>query len=144
MTMPVCKRGRNQLFSSVCLFLSCLLVMTISAVGQTLSAGRPANVPPEYVVTPFGYMHPSCVVHTRQGERVGQNMLHHADGTVENIPACQYPRYRAKGEVVEPAAGGLDALAAPKPPTISWDWVEDVTDFYSSNLGEQSSTWVVP
>src|SRR5882762_1921852 len=55
---------------------------------QNLSAGRPANVPAEYVVTPFGYMHPSCVVHVRQGERVGQNMLHRSDGTVENVPAC--------------------------------------------------------
>jgi len=56
--------------------------MTISAVGQNLLGGRPANVPAEYVVTPFGYMHPSCVVHVRKGERVGQNLLHHADGTV--------------------------------------------------------------
>jgi hypothetical protein len=35
---------------------------------QNLSAGRPANVPAEYVVTPFGYMHPSCLVHTRKGK----------------------------------------------------------------------------
>ena len=139
MTMPECKRRRNQLFLNACVFLSCLLVMTISAVAQNLSIGRPANVPAEYVVTPFGYMHPSCVVHVRKGERVGQNVLHHADGTVENVPVCQYPRYKAKGEVVEPTA-----LVAPPPPTISWDWVEDVTDFYSSNLGKQSSTWVVP
>jgi len=139
MTMPECKRGRNQLFLNACVFLSCLLVMTISTVGQNLSAGRPANVPVEYVVTPFGYMHPSCVVHVRQGERVGQNALHHADGTVEDVPVCLYPRYKAKGEVVESTA-----LAAPKPPSISWDWVEAVTDFYSSNLGKQSSTWVVP
>jgi hypothetical protein len=82
-------------------------------------------------------MHPSCVVHVRKGERVGQNMLHHADGTVENIPVCQYPRYKANGEVAVESV-------APKPPEISWDWIEDVTDFYSSNLGEQSTTWVVP
>jgi len=141
MTMPECKRRRNQLFLNVCAFMSLLLVMTISAVGQNLSAGRPANVPPEYVVTPFGYMHPSCVVHVRKGERVGQNVLHHADGTVEDIPVCQYPRYKAKGEVIEPETSGQPEL---RPPTISWDWVEAVTDFYSSNLGEQSSTWVVP
>jgi hypothetical protein len=139
MTMPGCKRVRNQLFLNVCVFLTCLLVMTISAVAQNLSTGRPANVPPEYVVTPFGYMHPSCVTHVGQGERVGHNMLQHADGTMENIPACQYPRYKAKGEVVEPTS-----TEAPKPPEISWDWVEAVTDFYSTNLGQESSTWVVP
>jgi len=138
MTMPEYKRGRNQLFLNVCVFLSCLLVMTISAVGQNLAAGRPANVPPEYMVTPFGYMHPSCVVHVGEGERVGQNMLHHVDGTMENIPVCQYPRYKTNGEVVklEPAA--------PEQPQISHDWVEDAVEFYPRNLGEQSSTWVVP
>jgi hypothetical protein len=119
-----------------------LLAITLSAAGQNVSAGRPANVPPEYVVTPFGYMHPSCVVHVRQGERVGRNMLQHADGTVEDVPVCQYPRYKANGDVVETAAS--TESQAPKPPEISWDWVESVTDFYSTNFGEQSSTWVVP
>jgi len=113
--------------------------MTISAVGQHLPAGRPAGVPPEYIVTPFGYMHPSCVTHVRKGEKIGQDMLlHHVDGTVEDIPACQYPRYKANGEVVE------SETSTSKPPAISWDWVEAVTDFYSTNLGEEASTWVVP
>ena len=145
MTMPQCKRRRNQLFSNVCLFLSCLLVMTLSAAAQNLSVGRPANVPSEYVVTPFGFMHPSCLVHLREGESVGHNTLHHADGTVENVAACQYPRFKANGEVIaQPTASKTLETATPPPPTISWDWVEDVTDFYSTNLGKQSSTWVVP
>jgi hypothetical protein len=131
------KRGRNQLVPTVCLFILGFLLATISSAAQDSQRGRPANVPPEYIVTPFGYMHPSCVVHVRQGEKVGQDMLlRHSDGTTENIPACDYPRYKANGQVAE--------SAAPKPPEISWDWVEDVTDFYSTNLGAQSSTWTVP
>jgi hypothetical protein len=110
--------------------------MAMSAAGQDQSARRPANVAPEYLVTPFGYIHPSCVVHVNPGDRVGKNMLYHVDGTTEDVPPCQYPRYTAKGDVVE--------SPAPKLPEISWDWVEDATDFYSSNLGEQTSTWYVP
>ena len=66
MTKSECKRRRDQLFPNACVFISFLLVMTISAVGQNLSARRPANVPQEYVVTPFGYMHPSCLKHLRE------------------------------------------------------------------------------
>lgn len=141
MTEQECKRGRNQLISNLCVFMSFLLVMTISAVGQNQSTGRPANVPPEFVVTPFGYMHPSCLTHLREGEAVGQNKLIHADGTAEDVPVCQYARYKANGDVVEAAAPSPSETRLPE---ISWDWVEDVTDFYSTNLGEQSSTWVVP
>ena len=82
------KRGRNQLIPTVCLFILGFLLATISCVAQDPTRGRPANVPPEYIVTPFGYMHPSCVVHVRQGEKVGQDMLlRHSDGTTEDIPA---------------------------------------------------------
>lgn len=136
MTMQECKPGRNLIFTNIFVFIVCLLAMTISAVGQNPSSRRPANVPKEYVVTPFGYIHPSCVVHVRDGERVGHNVLYHVDGTAETVATCQYPRYRANGKVVEPST--------PKPPEISWDWVEDSTDFYSANLGEQTSTWYVP
>ena len=119
--------------------------MTITATAQSLSGARPANVPAEYVVTPFGYMHPSCLVHLREGESVGKNTIHHADGSVESVAECQYSRFKSNGEVIAESVGAktLDSATVP-PPTISWDWVEDVTDFYSTNLGEQSSTWVVP
>jgi hypothetical protein len=112
--------------------------MTISAVGQNQPTRRPTNVPKEFVVTPFGYIHPSCLTHLKEGESVAQNTLIHVDGTVESVATCQYPRFKATGEVIE----SVDSKA--KLPTISWDWVEDLTDFYSTNLGEQTSTWVVP
>jgi hypothetical protein len=133
-----CKRGLNQLFPIICVFISSILLIAIPALGQNQSAGRPANVPPEFVVTPFGYMHPSCLKHLREGERAGQNRVVHADGTVEDVPACQYPRYNAKGEVFE------TATSTPPPPYINWDWVEYALDDYSTNLGEETSTWVVP
>lgn len=136
MTKSECKRGRNQLFESVCAFILLILVMTISAVGQSPSARRPANVPPEFAVTPFGYMHPSCVKHLSKGESGGENKLVHADGTVEDVPVCQYPRYKLNGELAE--------SAATTEPYIDHSWVSAITDFYSTNLGEEYSTFVVP
>ena len=31
---------------------------------------RPANVPSTYRITPFGYFHPSCVVHLAEGDEL--------------------------------------------------------------------------
>src|SRR6185437_8421369 len=117
-----CKLRRNHFFLNVCVFITSFFIMAVSAMAQNLSAGRPANVPPDFMVTPFGYMHPSCVVHVHEGERAGKDMLlHHADGTAESIPVCQYPRYTKKGEVAEVAASVKSAARAQPPqPTISW------------------------
>ncbi len=93
-------------------------------------------MPEDFVVTPFGYMHPSCVAHVGKGESVGEDMLlRHADGTVEPIAPCMYPRYTAQGEAVETTASLL-------PETNGW--VDSVTASYSSNLGEEYSTLTVP
>ena len=140
------KRGHLRFFLNIFLFISSFLLMTVSAFGQNLSTRHPANVPSGFIVTPFGYMHPSCITHLREGERASKDMLlHHADGTLDKIPTCQYPRYKANGQMVESTASQEDIQAAAvKQPTISWDWVESVTANYAVNLGEQSSTWVVP
>ena len=49
---------------------------------------RPAQVPEEYIVTPFGYFHPSCVVHLAKGEELleGGQVIQKADGTIYPVP----------------------------------------------------------
>src|ERR1035441_2122355 len=43
---------------------------------------RPATVPEGYVITPFGYFHPSCVQSLAKGERLlADGRVQHADGT---------------------------------------------------------------
>ena len=43
---------------------------SLTTVGSVPEARRPAGVPPEYVVTPNGLFHPSCVIEVQDGERL--------------------------------------------------------------------------
>jgi hypothetical protein len=60
---------------------------------------RPATVPEDYVITPFGYFHPSCVQRISEGETLlADGRLQHPGGAVDaNAPACKFPRYAHDG-----------------------------------------------
>jgi hypothetical protein len=92
---------------------------------------RPAQVPEDFVVTPFGYFHPSCVVHLAEGEELlqGGRVIQRADGTTYSVPVCEYPHYTARGEMV--AAG-----SKVKPPTISDSWIVSESTTTGSSYGE--------
>ena len=70
---------------------------------------RPADVPEGYVITPFGYFHPSCVMELAEGNTLLDKTVRHADGTAEAAPVCNYAHYTASGAVVFP-----DSRAASK------------------------------
>jgi hypothetical protein len=81
--------------------LSLLLVFLAITQGRAqVGAIHPAGVPDGYVVTPFGYSHYSCVRHLVEGDVFVEDSsaIQHADGTVENIPACQFRDYTLNGE----------------------------------------------
>jgi hypothetical protein len=65
-------------------------------------AHAPAGVPADYVITPFGYFHPSCVNQLAKGDILHQDekTIERAAGTTYKIPMCAYPHYRADGEKV--------------------------------------------
>ncbi len=59
---------------------------------------RPANVPSDYVVTPFGYMHPSCTQTAKEGETLLANgMIQHTDGSKTGGNPCSYPSFASDG-----------------------------------------------
>ena len=59
---------------------------------------RPSGVPADFVITPFGYFHPSCILQLRKGESVSkEGMLHHADGSETKVNACQYSHFSSSG-----------------------------------------------
>jgi len=105
------------------------IAFTVFAVGltasQALAGARPAAVPAEYVVTPFGYFHPSCVQHLAKGDvlRQDENTVERADGTFQNIYECAYPHYEADGTRV---VGGVRATGDGKTqrPYIGHCWIE--------------------
>jgi hypothetical protein len=119
---------------------SFMLVIAIPSARAQKVAGphRPATVPEGYVITPFGYFHPSCVRPAANGDTVlADGRFQHADGTVEaEAPVCAYPHYTARGEVV---------TAGPKRPTISHSWIESGNAVNTtSSFGELTANWTVP
>jgi hypothetical protein len=102
--------------------------------------GRPPNVPADYVVTPFGYFHPSCVETLAKGERLLKDgRVQRADGTIDATSAvCNYPHYSPAGS---PAVGGVAVT-----PQIN-GWVENAnvtTGSPNRSYGALIATWRVP
>jgi hypothetical protein len=115
------------------------LASTMSYAQVPARPNRPAGVPADYVITPFGYFHPSCVLRLAQGQTLLANgrVLQHADGTLEDIPACEYPHYAASGAITAAGATKLES------PTIN-GWVESASVTTSTAYGEIVATWTVP
>jgi len=130
-----------SLLVTLALMSLCLTFLASTLAYAQMPAGpnRPASVPAGYAITPFGYFHPSCVRRLAEREIVlnDTHAILHADGTIENVPACAYPRYTARGETIAPGA-------RVKPPAISHSWIVDGDVITSSSYGEIVATWTVP
>jgi len=115
-------------------FFLAFLVSTMAYAQAPAGPNRPAGVPDGYVITPFGYFHPSCVRQLTEGETLlADGIIQHADGTLENVLACDYPRYTASGEIVTTG----------EPPTIN-GWIESANTTTTTSYGALTATWIVP
>ncbi len=116
-----------------------LFIATSSAQAQKVAGpNRPAAVPEGFVITPFGYFHPSCVNEVASGDTVlADGRVQHADSKVDaEAPVCGYPHYTASGEIV---------AAGPNPPTIVHSWIESGNAINTtSQFGELTANWIVP
>lgn len=119
----------------------CLMFLASSTAYAQVPVGpnRPAGVPDDYVITPFGYFHSSCVRQLGVGETLlaDGRVIQHADGTLEDIAACEYPHYAASGAIVTAGATKVES------PTIN-GWVESASVTTSTSYGEIIATWTVP
>ena len=119
-----------------------MLVVGVTAAQAQSVAGphRPATVPEGYVITPFGYFHPSCVGHVASGDELqpDQGVIRHADGTTLPMHVCAYPHYRGDGtQVVGDERNVTD-------PEIGHSWIVDEAVTTSSAYGFLSGLWTVP
>ena len=106
----------------------------------TAGAKRPAGVPAEFVITPYGYFHPSCVTHLAKGDQVRQDLkaIQHKDGGSEAVHACEFPHYKATGEKMMGDERGV------KDPTIGHAWVEFGGTTTTNSYGYMYAYWNVP
>ena len=112
-------------------------LMALTAVAQP--AARPVGVPEAYVITPFGYFHPSCVRYVADGEELlADGRIRHVNGTEDAAaPVCQYPRYSAQGALI--AADNTSELTP-----VTNGWVESVSTVAPSSYGKLVATWKTP
>jgi hypothetical protein len=102
-------------------------------------ADRPMDVPEGYVITPFGYFHPSCVMMLKQGNTLLDGSVRHADGTTEPAPVCNYAHFTPTGAVIFPDSKTVSGID----PTIN-GWLEYISTTTSSTYGEIEAGWIVP
>ena len=121
--------------------LTTLVAVTAAQALNTAGPNRPAAVPANYVITPFGYFHPSCVDHLAKGDVLlhDEKAIQHADGMTEKIPVCEFPHYKADGQAVMGDEPGTQA-----PPNISHAWVEYASITTTTAYGQIYSEWTVP
>ena len=116
------------------------VILIVSLLGMAAMAQEgtastwPPDVPRNYVITPFGYFHPTCVRHVSKGETVLEDgRIQYADGSVEaSAPVCGYPRYSPQGALVtgnEPTTNG---------------WVESASAMTTTSYHKMIVTWAVP
>jgi hypothetical protein len=112
---------------------------------------RPIGVPADYVITPSGYFHPSCVLQLKKAESFQDGVLRHADGSTETIAPCLYPHYTPTGEAApagwreahKTTSAQAEEADTTRPPAIN-GWVEDSNAFIATAFGEVVSNWTVP
>ncbi len=102
---------------------------------------RPSNVPEEYVITPFGYFHPSCLQRLAKGERLlPDGRVQHANGSANAKAAvCGYPHYLRSGIAARSAKSST--------PGVINGWVESgsiTTGSPKKSYGALIAIWTVP
>jgi hypothetical protein len=120
--------------------LSVVSFMTAAQALPLAGPSRPATVPADYVITPFGYFDASCVTHLAKGDvlRQDKEAIEHANGTYDNMPMCAYAHYTADGEQV------IGDERAVQPPTIKHSWIAYGSTTTTSAFGAFSTGWNVP
>ena len=124
-----CAKIRGVLRTVVVLSLFVTFLASTMAYAQAPAGpNRPAGVPEGYVITPFGYFHPSCVLRLAEGETLSEDgrVVQRADGTLADVAACDHPHYTASGEIV---------MAGIQPPTIGHSWIESADATTTTSYG---------
>ncbi len=132
------KHAILRVFALASLLAACL---TATAEAQSVAGRhRPAAVPADYLITPFGYFHPSCVSHLTSGDelRPDDKAVRHPDGSSTAMHACEYPHYRADGEKV---FGDEKAVTNPN---ISHAYVLLASVTTTGAYGYLDGQWTVP
>ena len=118
-----------------------LVAVSTAAVAQAngiLFETRPENVPADYLATPSGWFHPSCVIELGEEEKldVNGNVVGRRDGLLRRSRSrCVYPRFDRYGRQV--------LSNHPNPPPTVNGWLVAGAAFAGA-MEFISANWIVP
>ena len=131
----LCISAYSRLLKSIA---ATVLVAGLTAAQAQTPAGqkRPATIPKNYIITPFGYFHPRGVAHLgkRDVGRQDETAIRHANRTPDNIHICANAHDKADGEEV------TEDKRAVKQPTIN-GWVESASTPTVSSYAYLYASW---
>ena len=105
------------------------------ADADAVQADRPTSVPADYVVTPQGYFHPSCVVEIQDRERLRwDGDVEAEDGSSRAVAPCGQASFDRRG---------LRRSTATPPPTVN-GWAASASTTATGATSYLSATWTVP
>ena len=115
----------------------------------TLARHAPAAVPADYVVTPFGYFHPSCVRTVGPHDLLlGDGRLKRASGALTPAHSCRFAHYTIGGRRIEADAllehGAMPLVGKPSTPPQANGWLEASWYHDKAPFGGVSANWLVP
>ncbi|PPU50074.1 hypothetical protein XdyCFBP7245_21425 [Xanthomonas dyei] len=151
------KFSLGKLTAGVILVASFVGAGFASAAEQNLGT-RPAGVPADYVVTPFGYFPPACVQRIHEGDQMtSDGGIQRVTGSLEQRKICNQDNFTRDGVRVRPDGRTLQGSLARsseknslaqnhkvKPPTISQSWLAYGSYETSSPIGRIVASWKVP
>jgi len=140
-------QGSNSFFPACVAIAGILLLCSAGLTGQAVASdvstlmNRPTNVPEEFVVTPFGYFHPSCVLLLGEGNTLlPDGRVQHPDGAIDGAQVCSYPHYTSTGLMVPVDPKELGDIN----PLEIEGWLESVSATTTTSFYKIAATWTVP
>jgi hypothetical protein len=136
---------QNWRFLNRVIVVAIVTLLVVSFTTAALAAAkRPAAVPEGYVLTPFGYFHPSCVNQLAEGDVVREDLkvIERKNGATQAL-ACSYAHFEADGTKL---VGDLKPVGDGKsqPPFIGHAWIEYASIHDVPDYEEVYSQWTVP
>lgn len=105
----------------------------VGALGGGTS--RPPGVPDDYVATPHGWRHRSCVIRVDDDEAVGPGgRIERGDGSWRSFSRCGHPAFDRRGRM----------LSAPLEEPQANGWVASVSSTSTGPITSLTANWPVP
>jgi hypothetical protein len=102
---------------------------------------RPPSVPREFLATPHGWFHPSCVVEVGDDESVeADGVVRRANGEARQVGGCVHARYDRDGREIDRRAAAVGTAPAP----VVNGWVASTSSTSVGPIQSITATWRVP